>query len=47
VKWSRQIAGPAGVQFLGRRKAQDFSLVALILPGGEQGCGIGDGTDQG
>jgi hypothetical protein len=47
VKWSRQIAGPAGIQLLCGRKAQDFSLVAFILPGGEQGCGIGDGTDQG
>jgi hypothetical protein len=47
VKWSRQIAGPAGIQLLGGRKAQDFGLVALVLPRGEQGCSIGNGTDQG
>jgi hypothetical protein len=47
VKWSRQIAGPAGIQLLGGRKAQDFCLVAFILPRGEQGRGVGDSADQG
>jgi hypothetical protein len=46
-KWSRRIAGPAGIQLLGGRKAQDFGLVAFILPCGEQGRGVGDSADQG